>query len=220
MKSKRHTPGWALLLMLGCVLGVVVLFSGVACQPTGGGGGGEPPAACTTDDDCAAGEVCQDGECVAAPACETDEDCEEGQVCQDGECVTAAGECDPPCAEDEVCVDGECLPADPFAGAMAQFADNGPLHDMAAGGHVEGSGATCADCHHAEPNASGLACDSCHGAEAAYDDDLEMVVPSLKDTGHAGKPGDDTTGNTACAACHQDTTDDGLWDCSQCHVNF
>jgi hypothetical protein len=107
-----------------------------------------------------------------------------------------------------------------FEGLLARF-QSGELHDLAAGGHVDGFGGTCDSCHHAQPNASGQACSNCHGSEAYFDEDLGLLVPRLKDAGHAGRPGDDSDpANVACAGCHQQTNEDGSWDCSQCHENF
>jgi hypothetical protein len=184
--------------------------------------------ACEEDADCDDDDLCTVDACVTldpdtpgGTCLYTAVECDEGFECDPdtGECVVAGDVCDPACAEDEVCVAGECLVADPFEGVLARF-ESGELHDLTMGGHVEGFDGTCEDCHHTEPNAAALGCDNCHGEVAAFDDDLGVVVPSFKDLGHAGRPGDETTGNTACGACHQETTADGLWDCSHCHAEL
>jgi mono/diheme cytochrome c family protein len=86
MKNKHLTASLALSMALGCVLCAFVMFGAVGCPSAGGGGEGEGEAECATTDDCPDGQICQNGQCVAAE-CTTNDDCADGEVCQDGECV-------------------------------------------------------------------------------------------------------------------------------------
>ena len=47
---------------------------------------------CVVNSDCVAGEVCQEGQCMAAP-CDTDEDCPFEQLCQQGSCQVNPNVC-------------------------------------------------------------------------------------------------------------------------------
>lgn len=80
-----------------------------------------PTPQCTDDQDCPSGQVCIDGECVAATPtpigyCTDNEDCPEGQVCVDNRCVTATptqtpiGYCtdNDDCPDGQVCIDNRC----------------------------------------------------------------------------------------------------------------
>lgn len=67
MKRKHATARLALPAMLGCLLGVVLIFTAVACRQPPPPGGGEPRPECTTDEECPEGQICQDGVCVAGP---------------------------------------------------------------------------------------------------------------------------------------------------------
>ncbi len=81
-----------------------------------------PTPECTDDNDCPTGQVCLDGECVAATPtpigyCTDDEDCPSGQVCVDNRCVTATptptpiGYCTDTndCPEGQTCIDNMCV---------------------------------------------------------------------------------------------------------------
>ncbi|MEO8602195.1 MAG: hypothetical protein ABI629_06435 [bacterium] len=85
---------------------------------------------CRRDEDCPSGEVCVDGECVAATPtptpigfCDKNEDCPEGEVCVDHHCVTPTptatpiGFCnnDDDCPDNQVCVDHHCVTPTPTA---------------------------------------------------------------------------------------------------------
>ena len=81
---------------------------------------------CKTDKDCESGNVCKEGECVAAPVprpvakdkCTSDEDCGEEKKCKEGICVSTKevqpkpGTCttDEECGGDKVCKNGSCIP--------------------------------------------------------------------------------------------------------------
>ena len=74
----------------------------------------DPDPDCLADADCAAGQVCEQGDCVEAtdPACQVDGDCGEGQICEQGDCVAGcASECcqQADCALGYQCVEGACL---------------------------------------------------------------------------------------------------------------
>lgn len=71
----------------------------------------------------------------------------------------------------------------------------------------------CATCHHPEPNAADKACDKCHSrSEGRVVKEFNAFVPRLKEAMHNPDRG--------CRACHDDTTEDGLWDCSHCHTEL
>ncbi|MEZ4299683.1 MAG: MopE-related protein [Polyangiaceae bacterium] len=71
---------------------------------------------CFTDTDCAAGTLCDQGECV--PGCETNDTCPSGQTCCSGYChdlasdVSDCGACDVTCATphgEPACEAGQCV---------------------------------------------------------------------------------------------------------------
>ena len=223
MKSKHATTRLALVLALGCLLGVFLVFGAPACQQPSGGGG-EEPVGCTTDEDCPEGQVCQDGQCVepAAP-CETDEDCPEGQVCEDGECVEAPPvpcETDEDCDNglfcdgvetcvDDVCQDGtnpceEGQTCDEETDTCVAGAVDFPYatvefdHEM----HEGAEGVTCTDCHHAEPSAANTGCGVCHA------DEWLGGVPKLKEAQH-----------WTCRPCHDGRAGETVR-CDTCHTQL
>ena len=92
--------------------------------------------------------------------------------------------------------------------AYRQVAFDRPVHgcvsDQAAGA------GDCETCHHTQPNAAGKACTQCHSRdEGQYSAKLAAFVPKLKEAMH--------NPDTGCRGCHDETTDDGLWDCKMCH---
>ncbi|UCG17378.1 MAG: cytochrome c3 family protein [Phycisphaerales bacterium] len=128
-----------------------------------------------------------------APECTTDADCPQGQRCDGGQCVTIPPECeaDDDCEADEVCLDEECAPAAPYE-----------THEF---DHEAHSAAfSCDTCHHA--GIMGCDASGCHAEEWI------AGVPSLKDAKHNPDGG--------CRSCHNETTEDGLWDCTQCHTGL
>ncbi|MGB2987662.1 MAG: cytochrome c3 family protein [Phycisphaerae bacterium] len=143
------------------------------------------------------------------PGCTSDDDCPAGQVCN-----TTTGQCEPApgCTSDDDCEEGqfcdtqtgECVVnEDQYKNALDDFP-----HDLAAGGHFSQN---CSACHHSEPNASGKGCLDCHDRdEALFSEEFDTVVPVLKDAMHNPDRG--------CRYCHDDETEDGLWDCSKCHL--
>jgi hypothetical protein len=74
----------------------------------------DPCAAVTCDED--AGEVCEEGKCVAARPAVCEPACKGGKVCQNGECITPCGG---PCGKGMLCnrVRNECV-KDPCAGKV------------------------------------------------------------------------------------------------------
>ena len=69
----------------------------------------------------------------------------------------------------------------------------------------------CTTCHHEAPNAAEAACHTCHSRlEGRYSDKFATFVPRLKEAMHNPDIG--------CRGCHDESTEDGLWDCSQCHM--
>ena len=69
----------------------------------------------------------------------------------------------------------------------------------------------CTTCHHTKPNAAEQACYTCHRRdEGRFSKNFAAFVPKLKEVMH--------NPDTGCRACHDETTDDDLWDCSQCHT--
>jgi hypothetical protein len=122
------------------------------------------------------------------PECETDDDCGEGEFCVDSQCVPGCG-ADDDCDEDETCIDGECLAAAPYE-----------THEFDHDAHS--AAYSCDTCHHA--GMTGCDASGCHAEEWVGG------VPSLKDAMHNPEGG--------CRSCHNETTEDGLWDCTQCHT--
>ena len=85
------------------------------------------------------------------------------------------------------------------------------LHGCVKGG-VEG-GEDCTTCHHESPNAANKSCRGCHSRnEGRFSEKLGKFVPKLKEAMH--------NPDTGCRACHEDTTDDDLWDCGFCHAHM
>jgi hypothetical protein len=69
----------------------------------------------------------------------------------------------------------------------------------------------CTTCHHEEPNAAETACHTCHDRrEGNFSKKYAAFVPKLKEVMHNPDSG--------CRACHDETTEDGLWNCNQCHT--
>ena len=195
------------------------------------------PEPCEADEDCPEGQVCENGECITPEPepCETDEDCPEGQVCEDGECVEpepAACEADEECDDGEfcngteTCVEGECQAGtapctadqvcdeetdacDP-APAGEAFAESNVLFDdfeRVHGLHQDSAAVNCTDCHHDAPVPAGfVSCFDCHS-------DNPAEFNSLKSVAH-DSDGDDN----GCRSCHNQTTEEGSWDCSFCHT--
>ena len=74
---------------------------------------------CSVDDDCdtAAGEICENGECVVKPKLANDSACEDSNECASGYCDSDSHKCTDrvidPCAditcENGVCINGECV---------------------------------------------------------------------------------------------------------------
>ena len=188
-----------------CLLGIGLILTGTACPPT------PPVCTCTTDADCGDNlfcngqETCDGCNCVAGT-----NPCAEGETCDEesDECIPPVVGCasDADCAEGEFCdaVTGDCIPNEQL---YENALDNFP-HDLAAGGHFAQD---CGACHHSEPNAAGKGCLDCHDRdEALFSEEFGTVVPVLQDAMH--------NPDTGCRACHNDVTDDGLWDCSKCHT--
>ncbi len=70
----------------------------------------------------------------------------------------------------------------------------------------------CSICHHQKPNAAKKACHKCHNRdEGRFSKKFAAFVPKLKEAMHDPDSG--------CRGCHDETTEDGLWDCSQCHAS-
>ena len=94
------------------------------------------------------------------------------------------------------------------APAYRQVAFNRELHGCVTGA-TEGLD-ECMACHHEQPNAANQACIACHSrTEGHFSAKLDAFVPRLKDAMHNPDSG--------CRSCHDETTDDGLWQCSMCH---
>ena len=194
MRNKQHIIHWALLVGLG----VGLLVTGTAC----------PPPQCTTDADCPEGEVCLGGFCVPVE-CTVDADCDDGAFCNGAEtcvanaCVAGADPClaDQTCDEEaDVCVDP--VVEDPYPNMLAEFFP----HDTHSAAYA------CNMCHHENPSAGLQDCDACHNPdEGAFNDDLGMFVPKLKEVMHTA---DGADGKAGCRNSHTDTTEDDLWDCS------
>jgi hypothetical protein len=167
-----------------------------------------------TDVECDEGQECdpETGECVASEpaACESDAECDDGEFCNGAEtCVE--GECQAgtaACAGDQVCDEetDSCAPApagEAFAESNVLFDDFERVHGL----HQASAAVSCTDCHHDEPVAAGFdSCFDCHS-----DDPAEFN--SLKSVAH-DSDGDDN----GCRACHNQTTEEGSWDCSFCHT--
>lgn len=69
----------------------------------------------------------------------------------------------------------------------------------------------CASCHHAKPQSAGKACAACHSRdEGRFSKKFRAFVPKLKEAMHDPDGG--------CRSCHDDTTEDGLWECRHCHT--
>ncbi|HUU96519.1 MAG TPA: cytochrome c3 family protein [Phycisphaerae bacterium] len=69
----------------------------------------------------------------------------------------------------------------------------------------------CANCHHAKPQSAGKACATCHSRdEGRFSKKFHAFVPKLKEAMHDPDAG--------CRSCHDDTTEDGLWECRHCHT--
>ena len=98
-----------------------------------------PTPECENDEDCPEGEVCVDGECVAATPtntpigfCTDDEDCPEGQVCVNNRCVTPTptltpiGYCEDneDCPLGQVCLNNRCVTPTPTPTPIGFCTDN------------------------------------------------------------------------------------------------
>ena len=71
----------------------------------------------------------------------------------------------------------------------------------------------CTTCHHEEPDAAETACNTCHNRhEGHFSKKFAAFVPKLKEAMHNPDSG--------CRACHDETTDDGLWNCGACHTEL
>ena len=198
MRNKQHIIPWTLLVGLS----VGLLVTGTGCPP-------QPQ--CTVDADCGEGFACVGGFCVAA-GCTADADCDDGafcngeETCVDGACVDGENPClaDQTCDEDaDECVDQEI--EELYANMLEEFFP----HD------THSATFACTMCHHQDPPAGFQNCDVCHNPdEGAFNDDLGMFVPKLKEAMHTA---DGADGKTGCRNCHTDSTEDGLWNCSFCH---
>ena len=229
MREKHLTGRVAVLSALACTLVVSLMLYGTGCDILCDCL--FPPATCTTNADCPEGEVCVDGECVAEPVgCTTDADCSEGEVCVDGECAAAPvgcttdAECDDGlfCTGTETCVNGECQEGtdpctagqvcdeetDTCAAEASTYATNALIDDFdRVHGLHQAAGFGCDPCHHTEPVDAGFnSCTMCHS-----DDPNELN--SFKQVAH-----DEDEDDNGCRSCHNQTTEDGLWDCTVCHT--
>jgi len=98
-----------------------------------------PTPDCRDDEDCPSGEVCVEGECVAATPtstpigfCTDNDDCPEGQVCVDNRCVTPTPTATPigfctdndDCPPGQVCVNNRCVTPTPTATPIGFCTDN------------------------------------------------------------------------------------------------
>src|SRR4030081_1343791 len=70
-----------------------------------------PPVACTTLADCAGGQVCLNAQCVAI--CHSSTECKTaGQVCEEGICLAPACGGDSECTgAGQACINGKCATA-------------------------------------------------------------------------------------------------------------
>jgi len=99
-----------------CVLALGALALPVGCGDSPLPGGPPEDGECLDTNDCAAGSVCEAGECIAlaeeGDACVEDNDCQAGLICTDGTCShppSTSCVSDEDCAGDLVCWQGECL---------------------------------------------------------------------------------------------------------------
>ncbi len=77
--------------------------------------------------------------------------------------------------------------------------------------HKVAAGNECTTCHHEQPRAAAKACYECHQRdEGHYSKQFDAFVPKLKEAMHDLDAG--------CRSCHDDTTEDGLWECRRCHT--
>ena len=62
-----------------------------------------------------------------------------------------------------------------------------------------------------QPRAAAKGCHECHQrGEGRYSKQFDAFVPKLKEAMHDLDAG--------CRSCHDDTTEDGLWECRRCHT--
>lgn len=199
---------------------------------------GDVSPQCDNDEDCDDGlfctgpEACQAGTCVpgtppCAPTmfcnedgdrcdeCGADADCDDELFCNGLEtCV--AGACVPgtaPCKPEELCREesDKCVALNPYRDTLSHHF----VHDLSAGGHHDQK---CLACHHDDPPAAGQACTDCHHqAEGLWNSQHGAFAAKLKEVMHTDVG---AGGRKGCRSCHNKSTPDGAWDCSQCHLDF
>ncbi|MHC4093838.1 MAG: cytochrome c3 family protein, partial [Planctomycetota bacterium] len=159
--------------------------------------------------DIAAGQATYEASCTS---CHGDPGMDNGPVASDIIGATAGEIADTLTGGAHVPVEG--LDETDYADLGAFLTQDGDANDNAAGGvdlpyqqvefdhgtHQEAQ--SCDTCHHRFD----VSCDSsdCHASEWI------AGVPNLKDAMHNPDGG--------CRGCHDTRTEDGLWDCSQCHT--
>ena len=230
-------------MLLGCVLGVVLMFALVpgcpSAAPPGGDGGpapGEIGGRCLSDGSCTEGFCfALDNTCVRCfeegVACTNSEQCCEDLVCTDGVCAEpAACTTNDDCPEGQICQDGVCVEAPTCAtdddcpdGQICQdgVCVAGPVElrfpyrttAFDHAPHMTDFGLACTDCHHTEP--ANAAGQAC---SACHADEWIAGVPKLKEAMHTTTG--EETGNSGCRSCHAQTTEDGSWQCSFCHTEL
>ena len=77
--------------------------------------------------------------------------------------------------------------------------------------HKAAANNECTTCHHEQPRAAAKGCYECHGRdEGRYSKQFDAFVPKLKEAMHDPDAG--------CRSCHDEMTEDGLWECRHCHT--
>ncbi len=231
MTLQHHSARVVGVMVLGLLLAAALISVDVACQgqrPAAGGGEGEPEPNDNAEPndngagagDPAVGQVTYTDRCSS---CHGDAGQDNGEVASDvagadaeliqGVLTSEAHLPVPDLTEQDYLDLGAYL--EPLG---EQDNDNGAgalesPYETTAFSHPDHMEAfDCTTCHHTEPvDAKLAACDVCHL------DEWTDGVPPEKEAMHTPS-GVSEVGNAGCRACHNQTTEDGLWDCSFCHT--
>ena len=189
-----------------CMLCVGLMFFGTGCPFP-------PVTPCTMNADCEDELFCNGTETCVDADCQAGTDpCEEGETCDEDndQCVVEGCLDDAYCADDEFCdtQTGECVTNENLYEVTKVDADyEARVHYLDVPGHMN-----CTVCHHVadevtgEPDATGQACVPCHSDDPNGVNSFKSVAHDLNESGDG------------CRGCHEDeTTEEGLWDCSFCH---
>jgi Cys-rich repeat protein len=187
-----------------CDAGYVADGTAGTCAP-GGGCCVQTQPVCTADRECPAGQVCQNGLCVAVCLCASNADCPQGALCKNCQCELGCST-DRDCAAGQTCVNGVCK-ATCVAKTCADLGYSCGTQSDGCGGNLScgscAAGQTCANgvctagpaCTTDRDCAAGQACVNgvCQGS---------CVAKTCAQLGYTcGAPSDGCSGTLSCGAC-------------------